>query len=213
MRKSGLTFAPEAGTQRLRDVINKNLTEEEILNALDQAMDLGWNSVKLYFMIGLPTETDEDLEGIVQLATRIMELSRQKKGPNRGRFAVTVSVSNFVPKPFTPFMWCAQDSVETFERKHFYLKDRLRKVKGVTFRYHDAFTSHLEVIMARGDRRVGELLQDAWKRGCRFDAWSEFFRAEIWKNLLEEHQIGQDHPSVAEIPIDAALPGTGCQRV
>ena len=206
VRKSGLTFAPEAGTQRLRDVINKNLSEEEILSALDQAMDLGWNSVKLYFMIGLPTETDEDLDGIVDLAARIMTLARQKNGGNRGRFNVTVSVSNFVPKPFTPFMWCAQDSVDTFERKHFYLKDRLRKVKGVTFRYHDAFTSHLETIMARGDRRTGDVILDAWQRGCRFDAWSEFFRGDLWKAVLEAHEIGQEHPWLASIPPDAALP-------
>ncbi len=203
VRKTGLTFAPEAGTQRLRDVINKNLTEEEILSALDQAIDLGWNAVKLYFMIGLPTETQEDLDGIVDLARRIMDISRKK---NNGRFQVTVSVSKFVPKPFTPFMWCAQDTVEMFDQKHFYLKDQLRKIKGVTYRYHDSFTSHLETIMARGDRRIGSVLYAAWEKGCRFDAWTEYFRADLWKNILEEHHIGPDHPSLGEISVDAPLP-------
>lgn len=206
VRKSGLTFAPEAGTQRLRDVINKNLTEEEILSALDQAIDLGWNSVKLYFMIGLPTETQEDLDGIVDLARHIMELAHKKSDRNKGRFNVTVSVSKFVPKPFTPFMWCAQDTTEAFDQKHFYLKDRLKKIKGVTYRYHDSFTSHLEAIMARGDRRIGALLYAAWEKGCRFDAWTEYFRSDIWKALLEDYSIGTNHPSVSEIPTDAPLP-------
>jgi len=205
VRKNGLTFAPEAGTQRLRDVINKNLTEPEILSALDQAIDLGWRSVKLYFMIGLPTETDEDLDGIADLAGRIMDLARKKGEKYQGRFNVSVSVSNFVPKPFTPFMWCAQDTVSEFDRKHLYLKERLKKIKGVSYRYHDSFTSHLETVMARGDRKIGALLYAAWQKGCRFDAWTEYFRSDIWKSLLEEFGIGRDHPSVSEIPADAGL--------
>lgn len=206
VRKSGLTFAPEAGTQRLRDVINKNLTEEEILSAVEQAVALGWKSVKLYFMIGLPTETDEDLEGIATLAQRIMQAADAKLEPGRGRFHVTVSTSNFVPKPFTPFMWSAQDTVEELKRKQFLLKDLLRKVRGVTFRYHDPLMSYLEAVMARSDRRMGDVILDAWGRGCRFDAWSEHFRREIWIQILEEYGIDEHHASVIALPLDAALP-------
>lgn len=205
-RKSGLTFAPEAGTQRLRDVINKNITEEEILSAVRQAVHLGWSSVKLYFMVGLPTETDEDLLGIASLARKIMEAAADEKGTARGRFHVTVSVSNFIPKPFTPFMRCALLAPDELSRKHFYLKDLLRKIKGVSFRYHDPFTSLLETVMARGDRRIGELLFDAWSAGCRFDAWTEYFQADVWKRLLVEHGIDEHHVSVGRIPSEAILP-------
>ena len=205
-RKSGLTFAPEAGTQRLRDVINKNITEDEILSAIRQAIKLGWNSVKLYFMIGLPTETDEDLNGIVDLARKIMDTAMETQGAQRGRFSITVSVSNFIPKPFTPFMRCAMDSPDELTRKHFYLKDQLRKIKGVTFRYHDPFMSFLETVMARGDRRIGSLLYDAWSSGCRFDAWSEYFQKELWTDVLSKHKVDENHISVRAIRSDAVLP-------
>ena len=184
IRKTGLTFAPEAGTQRLRDVINKNITETEIFTALDKAIDLGWTSVKLYFMMGLPTETDEDLDGIADLADRIMKLAISKNGGTRGRFAVSVSVANFVPKPFTPFQWVAQDTEEEFERKHRYLAERFRKLKGVTFHYHGSYTSRLEAIFARGGRELCETLRRAYANGCIFDAWTEHFDREGWEDAL-----------------------------
>lgn len=206
VKKTGLTFAPEAGTQRLRDVINKNISEEEIMTALDQAIDLGWNSVKLYFMVGLPTETDEDLDGICVLAKKIMDLAYVKNGNKRGRFNVSVSISNFVPKPDTPFMWCAQDSQEEFERKNYYLKDRLRKIKGVNFRYHGTYASHLEALFARGDRRLSSALMKAVERGCSFDAWTEHFNAKIWKEVLAECHIDSGYFAFQELEPSAALP-------
>lgn len=204
-RKTSLTFAPEAGTQRLRDVINKNIFEKEILTAMEQAIDFGWDSVKLYFMIGLPTETDKDLDGICDLAEKIMNIAYVKNGNKRGRFHVTVSVSNFVPKANTPFMWCAQDTLEEFERKHFYLKDKLKKIKGVTFKYHGTFTSHLEALFARGDRRLSEVLIEAQKRGCSFDAWTEHFDEKTWRAILSEFDIHSDYYAFNEIDTNAAL--------
>ncbi len=189
IRKTGLTFAPEAGTQRLRDVINKNISEEEIFTALNKAIDLGWTSVKLYFMMGLPTETDEDLDGIADLADRIMKLAIYKNGGSRGRFSVSVSVANFVPKPFTPFQWVPQDTEKEFERKHYYLADKFRKLKGVTYHYHGSFTSRLEAIFARGGRELCETLRRAYSYGCTFDAWTEHFSREGWERALKETGI------------------------
>jgi radical SAM family uncharacterized protein len=206
VKKTGLTFAPEAGTQRLRDVINKNISEEEIMTALDQAIDLGWNSVKLYFMVGLPTETDEDLNGICVLAKKIMDLAYVKNGNKRGRFNVAVSISNFVPKPDTPFMWCAQDSQEEFERKNYYLKDQLRKIKGVNFRYHGTYASHLEALFARGDRRLSRVLMKAVEQGCSFDAWTEHFNSKIWKEILAECHIDSEYFAFQELDPSSALP-------
>lgn len=206
VRKTGLTFAPEAGSQRLRDVINKNISEEEILAAMDQAITLGWTGVKLYFMIGLPTETDEDLDGICDLAEKIMQLAYRKNDNKRGKFNVTVSVSNFIPKPHTPFMWCAQDTVVEFQRKHFYLKDRLKKIKGVTFRYHGTYTSHLEALFARGDRRLCDLLIEAHRRGCCFDAWTEHFKEEEWQSVLKQFKIDENYYTFGEIDPSAVLP-------
>ncbi|MDD7347471.1 MAG: TIGR03960 family B12-binding radical SAM protein [Clostridiales bacterium] len=176
-KKSGLTFAPEAGTQRLRDVINKGITEDDIFDAVSQAIELGWRSVKLYFMIGLPTETYDDLDGIADIARKIMEIHRDSS--MGGRFNITVSVSNFVPKAHTPFQWAGQNTIDNFRDKHRYLKDKLR-IKGVKFNYHDDGVSVIEGILARGDRRVGELLLEAHKLGCKFDGWSEHFSKEKW---------------------------------
>ncbi len=183
-RKSGLTFAPEAGTQRLRDIINKNITEDDIYGAVRQAVELGWEHIKLYFMIGLPGETLEDLDGIAEIARRIMDINYEIRGRKGGRFRVTVSVSNFVPKPHTPFQWEAQDRPEDFIEKHNYLSSGLR-IKGVTFNYHETVTSNLEAVFARGDRRTGRILEEAWRGGCRFDAWSEHFRPEIWEKAFD----------------------------
>ena len=183
-RKSGLTFAPEAGTQRLRNVINKNITEDDIYGAVRQAIELGWEHIKLYFMIGLPTETYEDLDGIADIARKIMDINYDIRGRKGGRFRVTVSVSNFVPKPHTPFQWEPQNRPEDFIEKHNYLSQKLR-IKGVTFNYHETFTSNLESALARGDRRIGRVIENAWRSGCSFDAWTEYFNADKWKAAFD----------------------------
>ncbi len=202
-RKSGLTFAPEAGTQRLRDVINKGITEADIYGAVEQAIELGWTHIKLYFMIGLPTETYEDLDGIANIAKNIMAIKhRSGKG---GRFSVTVSVSNFVPKAHTPFQWAAQDTAESFREKHNYLREKL-KIKGVTFNYHDDDTSVLEAIIARGDRRVGELLLNAYNRGCKMDSWSEHFDRNKWDDVMNETGIIPEFYATRERAVDEVMP-------
>ena len=202
-RKSGLTFAPEAGTQRLRDVINKGITEKDIYDAVSQAIELGWTHIKLYFMIGLPTETYEDLDGIADIARNIMDI---KRNSGRGiRFNVTVSVSNFVPKAHTPFQWAAQDTAESFRAKHNYLRSAL-KIKGVTFNYHDDDTSVLEAIIARGDRRTGKLLLRAYELGCKMDSWSEYFHRELWDKAIEETGVSPEFYATRERLIDEILP-------
>ena len=184
-RKTGLTFAPEAGTQRLRNVVNKSITDEHIYSAAERAIRLGHHSIMLYFTIGLPGETDEDLDGIAEIARRINEIYREVC-EKRTRFNVTVSVSNFVPKPHTPFQWSAQDTPEEFDRKHHYLREKLKKIKGVSFQYHGTETSFLEAVFARGDRRVCEVMLRAYELGCRFDGWSEHFDYSTWLRAFED---------------------------
>ena len=183
-KKSGLTYAPEAGSQRLRDVINKGVTAEDIYTSVEQAISLGWRHIKLYFMIGLPTETWEDLDGIAEIASNIIEINKKYNGPKGGRFRLTVSVSNFVPKADTPFQWERQNTPEEFMEKHMYLEKKL-KIKGVTFNYHDSFTSVCEAVLARGDRRVGQAIAEAHKLGCRLDGWTEHFYPDRWKKAFE----------------------------
>ena len=204
-RKSGLTFAPEAGSQRLRDIINKNITEEDIFSAVEQAIELGWEHIKLYFMAGLPGETFEDLDGIGEIARRIMDINFRLRGRKGGRFRVTVSVSNFVPKAHTPFQWSAQDTKEMFIEKHNYLAKKLN-IKGVTFNYHETETSSLEAVFARGDRRVGALLQRAHELGCRFDGWTEHFDAELWQKAFEETGTNMEFYCNRERDYDEVLP-------
>ncbi len=206
VKKTGLTFACEAGTQRLRDVINKNVTEDDLFNAVSQAIDNGWNSVKLYFMIGLPTETYEDLDGIADLADRIMKLAIEKNGGKRGRFSVNIAVANFVPKPFTPFQWCRQDTADEFEKKHFYLREKISRIKGVTLHYHGSYTSFLEAVFARGGRELGALLLKAHEYGCTFDAWTEHFNEDLWKKALDECGIDYDYPGVKGFGLGDELP-------
>jgi len=184
VRKSGLTFAPEAGTQRLRDVINKNITEEDLFNAVKMAVSGGWNSVKLYFMMGLPTETMEDVEAIGELGIRLIESCRDLPGGKS--LNITISTSCFVPKPFTPFQWEPMDDMETLMEKQFRLKDRVRKNRRITYNYHDARVSMLEAVFARGDRRIGQALYKAWRKGCKFDGWAEFFDFDKWMEAFEE---------------------------
>lgn len=189
IKKTGLTFAPEAGSQRLRDVINKGITEKDLIDTVKKAFELGWTTVKLYFMIGLPTETYEDLDGIVDLARKVVDeyykIPKEKRGKGLN---VTISTSAFVPKPFTPFQWHPQDRIEEFTEKQNYLKSKLR-YKNIKYNYHDAKTSFLEAIFARGDRRLGQVLIKAWESGCKFDGWGEFFDYERWMKALSECNV------------------------
>lgn len=204
-RKSGLTFAPEAGSQRLRDIINKNITEENIYSAVEQAIQLGWEHIKLYFMVGLPGETYEDLDGIGEIARRIMDINFKLRGRKGGRFRVTVSVSNFVPKAHTPFQWAAQDRPEEFIEKHNYLAGKLH-IKGVTFNYHETDTSNLEAVFARGDRKVCKVLEKAFRLGCKFDGWTEHFNGELWQKAFDETGIDMDFYNYRERHYDEILP-------
>lgn len=189
VRKAGLTFAPEAGTQRLRDVINKGVTEEDLENATRKAFEMGWNSVKLYFMIGLPTETYEDLDGISDLAYKVIDTYRDANGGRFNRnFGVTISTSTFVPKPFTPFQWHGQDTTEEVIEKQRYLVKKLRN-RNIKYNYHDSLTSLMEAVVARGDRRIGKVIYDAWKNGAKFDGWAEHFKFDIWKDAMESNNL------------------------
>ncbi|GAB6088054.1 TIGR03960 family B12-binding radical SAM protein [Alkaliphilus crotonatoxidans] len=185
VRKTGLTFAPEAGTQRLRDVINKGLTADDLIKATEKAFSLGWTSVKLYFMIGLPTETLDDLDGIQQLAYQVLDVYYQTDKEKRGKGVnITVSASTFVPKPFTPFQWEPQDSLEEIHHKQRHLVDKLKR-KNITFNYHDSKTSMLEGVFARGDRRLSKVLAQALEAGCKFDGWGEHFSFTRWMEVFE----------------------------
>lgn len=202
-KKSGLTFAPEAGSQRLRDVINKSITEEDIYTACEKAIGLGWTNIKLYFMIGLPTETMEDLDGIIEIAQNIIRINKETKG---GRFNVTVGVSNFVPKAHTPFQWFAQNTIEEFKEKHDYLRERLKPIRGVTFNYHNNETSHIEAIFAKGDRRMCDSIIKAVSLGCKFDGWTEHFNYNLWIQALKETNTNTGIYAFNPISYDDLLP-------
>ena len=187
-RKSGLTFAPEAGSQRLRDAINKNVTEEDLLNTCRTAFAGGWSSVKLYFMLGLPTETDEDVLGIADLATKVYHVWRNNT-PNRSRgVRITVSTSCFVPKSHTPFQWEAQNTMEEYMRKVTLLRDNMRN-KSITYNWHDPDTSFLEACLSRGDRRLADVIETAWKNGAKFDSWSEYFNFQTWIDAFQANGL------------------------
>ncbi|MBK5211789.1 MAG: TIGR03960 family B12-binding radical SAM protein [Coriobacteriia bacterium] len=185
-RKTGLTFAPEAGSQRLRDVINKNVTEEQLLETVERAFKAGWRRIKLYFMIGLPTETDEDIAAIGELAGKVLRTAKKSVEPGqRGGITVGVSVSTLVPKSHTPFQWEPQATDEEIHRKQRVLRDFMPR-KGVNLSWHDADISFLEGVIARGDRRLSPVLEAAWRNGARFDAWSEQFSLKRWLDAFEE---------------------------
>jgi radical SAM family uncharacterized protein len=203
VRKSGLTLAPEAGTQRLRDVINKGVTEEDLMKACENAFKNGWSTVKLYFMMGLPTETDEDLAGIADLAYKVLNLYRQITHKNNGK--VTVSVSSFVPKSHTSFQWFGQLPVAEIERKQQYLKSLIRD-KHISYHYHDARTGHMEAAFARGDRRLGSVLEEAWKLGCKFDGWTEMFDYDRWLKAFENAHIDPNYYAARTRDLDEPLP-------
>lgn len=186
VRKSGLTFAPEAGTQRLRDAINKNVTEREVIETSRKAFSGGWTNVKLYFMMGLPTETNEDVVGIADLAQKVVdEFYKNPNKPKGKGVNVSISVSCFVPKPFTPFQWEAQDTMEQLKAKQHLLLESVKSRK-ISVSYHDARTSFLEGVFARGDRRLCDVMERAWRKGCRFDSWDECFSFEKWMEAFEE---------------------------
>ncbi len=190
VRNTGLTFAPEAGTQRMRDAINKNLTEDDIFPAVREAFEAGSNGVKLYYMMGLPGETIDDVLGIADMAAKIRDIyytvPKEKRG---GGFKLTVSVSCFVPKPHTPFQWAAQDSISVLEDKQRKLREALRSVKGVKYNWHDAQLSMLEAVFSRGDRRLSDVLVKAVEAGCRFDSWKELFEFDKWMHAFSDLRI------------------------
>ncbi|MBQ3141326.1 MAG: TIGR03960 family B12-binding radical SAM protein, partial [Clostridia bacterium] len=206
VRKSGLTFAPEAGSQRLRDVINKQVTHEEFERTCRIAYEGGYTAMKLYFMIGLPTETDEDLLAIAQMAQEAVDLYYQTPNRPKGKsVSVTMGISNFVPKPFTPFQWVAQSTEEEFDAKHKTVLNNVRTRK-VVCHYHDRKTSRLEAVFARGDRRLGAVLLAAHKRGCRLDGWDEFFDYDKWLQAFDECGVDMDFYTVRPRALDEVFP-------
>ncbi len=206
LKKSGLTFAPEAGTQRLRDVINKNITEDDILSSCRTAFKNGYFSVKLYFMMGLPTETDEDIVGIAELAQKIVDLYYSLPEKPKGKAVnVSISVANFVPKPHTPFQFEPQITREEMLRRQMLLKDSI-KSKKITFNYHENKTSFLEGVFARGDRRLGAVIESAYKKGCRFDGWDECFNLDAWLEAFDECRIAPEFYANRTRPFDEITP-------
>jgi radical SAM family uncharacterized protein/radical SAM-linked protein len=200
VRATGLTFAPEAGTQRMRDVINKNVTEEDIAASAEKIFSRGWSRMKCYFMIGLPTEADEDVAGIAQTGGRLKRLGRKI----RRDADVTVSVSSHVPKPHTPFQWCAMDSMEELHRKQRLLRD-LAKAERIDLKWHEAGISHVEGILSRGDRRLADVIEWVWRKGARFDGWDEQFDFNLWMDGLKENGVDRD-VYLRTRPVDARLP-------
>ena len=189
VRRSGLTFAPEAGTQRLRDVINKNITEEEVLRTAAQAFSGGWTAVKLYFMIGLPTETEEDIRGIANLAQAVVdEFYKNPDKPKGKSVSVSISLASLVPKPFTPFQWEPQDKPDTLIEKQDFLINCVTTRK-VNVSRHVPWTSFLEGVFARGDRRLGDVIETAWRKGCKLDGWSEHLKKDAWEESFAENGI------------------------
>jgi len=192
VRKGGLTFAPEAGTQRLRDAINKNLREEDLLQSCRTAFSGGWNGVKLYFMLGLPTETDEDVLGIADLARKVYFAWRECAVNKARGVRITVSTSWFVPKPHTAFQWEAQITKEEYLRRVNLLRDALKRDKSITYNWHDSETSYLEAVFSRGDSRLCDVIEHAWKNGAKFDSWSEYFDYQRWMDAFQACGIDPD---------------------
>ena len=207
VRKTALTLAPEAGTQRLRDVINKGVTEEDLMRSVSDAFSQGWSAVKLYFMIGLPTETDEDVLGIADLAQKVracyFAVPKEQRAPG---LRITVSASVFVPKNFTPFQWCGQLDSETVIRRQNLLKEALRRIKGVDFKYHAPDLSYIEAVFARGDRRLADALEYGWRHGCRFDGWSDQFKYDTWLEAFKACGLDPDFYALRERELDETLP-------
>jgi radical SAM-linked protein len=206
VRATGVTFAPEAGSQRMRDVVNKNVTEEQLMTTAERVFSRGWDSMKLYFMIGLPTEEEADVREIVRVGKRAREVGKRiRKGQGAGPPKVVVSVSTHVPKPHTPFQWCAMDEEPTVRAKQAWLEDEARTAKGVDLRMHDSRTSWLEGVFARGDRRLGRVLERAFHKGCRFDSWEDQLRIEAWEEAFREEGVDVLR-YLGTIPVSARLP-------
>jgi radical SAM superfamily enzyme YgiQ (UPF0313 family) len=187
-RRSGLTFAPEAGTWRMRQVINKLIREQDLYDAVDAAYSQGWRRVKLYFLTGLPTETDEDTLGIAELAAQCLEVGRAHlRSPS-----VTVSVGGFVPKPFTPFQWFGQNTVSELQRKMHLLRDTVRPMRGAQLKWHEPRATQVEGLLSRGDRRLGPVIEDVWRRGGTFQEWSECFDLDLWTDAMAAHGLSID---------------------
>ena len=210
VRKSSLTFAPEAGTQRMRDVINKGLTEEDILHGAEEAFKGGWNKVKLYFMMGLPTETEEDMRGIAHLCEKVaMHYYKLDSQYRNGRVSVGASCSFFVPKPFTPFQWASMCEVEEYNRRAHLVNDEFKAQhnrRSLSFKYHDAKTTVLEGILARGDRRIADVIYSAYQKGCLYDAWTEFFHYDRWMEAMEENGLDYHFYTTRERNLDEIFP-------
>ena len=205
VRKSGLTFAPEAGTQRLRDAINKNVTEEEILSTCEIAFSGGWNNVKLYFMLGLPTETDEDVLGIAELVYKILKVWREHAVNKKRGIRIHVATAFFVPKPFTAFQWEKQITPEEYTRRQKLLKSAMLS-KSVEYNWHDSKLSELEAVLARGDRRLGAVLEAAWKNGARLDGWIEYFDYELWMKAFRDTGVDPSFYTTRGFGKDEVLP-------
>lgn len=206
-RKSGFTFAPEAGTQRLRDVINKNVTEEDILRGVGYAFESGASTVKLYFMIGLPTETFEDLDGMVELVGKIRDVYyKLPKEQRNGMLKINVSASSFVPKPFTPFQWEPQNDTELLHEKQRYLREKFKGMKGVRFAHHETPISFLEAVFARGDRRLGKVLLYARQAGSQFDSWQDHFNLDWYTEAFEKAGIDPKFYAYRERSLDELMP-------
>ena len=202
VRKAGLTLAPEVGTQRLRDVINKNVLEEDLYSSIKAAFEGGWRKIKLYFMVGLPTETEEDVEGIARLVSKVDHMGREITGR---KININISVSTFVPKPHTPFQWEAQEERGSLFKKIRYLKNRLNW-RNVSFSYPDIDRSYLEAVFARGDRRLGEVLEKAHSLGCKFDAWREQFNFEAWQEAFNDCGLDMEFYATRVREEDEVLP-------
>ena len=205
VRKSGLTFAPEAGSQRLRDAINKNVTEREILETCATAFSGGWNSVKLYFMLGLPTETDEDVAAIAELVNKIVYCWRQNATNKKRRLSINLATAFFVPKPFTPFQWERQTSPEEYLRRVHLLQSCLT-ARGVDYRYHESDLSRLEAVLARGDRRLSKVLLRAHALGCKLDGWDEYFRYDLWMQAFSDCGVDPEFYTTRGFAEDEILP-------
>ena len=211
VRKSSLTFAPEAGSQRLRDVINKGLTEEVILNGATDAFKGGWNRVKLYFMLGLPTETEEDILGIGQLANEIAATYYETvpKEERKGKVQIVVSTSFFIPKPFTPFQWASMNTKEDFLNKAFITKNGIMSQlnqKSIKYNWHEADVSVLEGVLARGDRKVAEVIEKVYEKGCIYDAWGEMFKNDVWLDTFKECGLSVDFYTTRKRELDEIFP-------
>ncbi len=205
-RKSSITFAPEAGTERLRKVINKNITKEQILESARLAFENGWKTLKLYFMVGLPTETYEDLDGIIELGKDIVKLYYSiPKDKNQGKCNINISISNFVPKPHTPFQWCSQNTLQKLETKHQYIRSK-DVGKNINITIHDPKISMLEALFAKGDEDVSKVIYEAWKDGAKFDGWTEMFNFEIWQTAIKKSNIDVNKYIYREIDLDENLP-------